>query len=148
MSAHPIFPRALTLACALTLLPCLAGAQTIRGGPTSTPGLGNGNRAAIPPSPSPEITTGRPDTRPQLNAGAVLCSSQDDLERYLAILAAKAAGETPPAGPPLKCQRVTESAPVQVVERRGQARTEVKIAGKTTLTGQTGWTDAWLPDRR
>ena len=53
MTAHAPIGRPLILACALALLPCLAGAQTVRGGPPSTPGMNNnGNRAAIPPSPS------------------------------------------------------------------------------------------------
>ncbi len=84
---------------------------------------------------NPDIKT-RADAWPRLDPGAVLCKTEDDLQR----LAASRRGEQ--VGTP-NCQMIRTPTAIQIDRRAGLGRTQV------TLTDQNveGWTDAWLPDR-
>jgi hypothetical protein len=92
-----------------------------------------------PPKP------GLPDVRPQpmawprLDPGAILCRTEDDLDR----LAARRHGET--ISGPVDCQVVRNPTAITIVQRVGPGRVEVKVT--TAQSGDTGWTDAWLPDK-
>ncbi|TPG57448.1 hypothetical protein EAH89_11000 [Roseomonas nepalensis] len=98
-------------------------------------GSGGQSRALAPPPPRL-----RPDTGPRLDAGALLCRSLEDLRRRAALQANPAAA----AGPRPDCRTVPSSVPITVVSRVGPGATQVQLG---TPGAETGWTDAWLPDR-
>jgi hypothetical protein len=75
-----------------------------------------------------------PRAWPRLDRGAVLCRSADDLARRAAILRGEQAG-------PADCRPIVTAIAIQIVQRAGPGRTEVKV----TANNETGWTDAWLP---
>ncbi|HVY16050.1 MAG TPA: hypothetical protein VHB27_12560 [Rhodopila sp.] len=95
----------------------------------------------LPKKPPP----GLPDVRPQplawprLDPGAVLCHSQDDLQR----LASRRAGGS--VAGPIDCQVIRNPTPISILEKQGPGMTEVQTTNPAA--GGTGWTDAWLPDR-
>src|SRR5579875_2897450 len=89
------------------------------------------------PKPVPPPVKAKPAPWPRLDSGAVLCRTQDDLAR----LAANRAGE--PGGGPADCRVVTGRTPIAIVHRQGPGRTEVRV----DASGETGWTDSWLPPR-
>jgi len=88
---------------------------------------------------------GLPDVRPQplawprLDAGAVLCRTEGDLDR----LAARRHGEV--VDGPVDCQVLRGPTAIAIVQRAGTGRTEVKVTA--AKTSDTGWTDAWLPEK-
>jgi hypothetical protein len=86
------------------------------------------------PTPMAPDVPAPPMTWPVLNRGAVLCRSEDDLLRRAAVLSGEQAG-------PADCRPITASTAIQILQRAGPGRTEVKL----TVRGETGWTDAWLP---
>jgi len=83
---------------------------------------------AVPDVPAP------PSAWPRLDPGAVLCRSEDDLQRRAAIMRGEQAGGA-------DCRRITAPTAIQIVQRAGPGATEVKV----TARNETGWTDAWLP---
>jgi hypothetical protein len=91
-------------------------------------------------------TPGLPDVKaqplawPRLDPGAVLCRTEEDLER----LGARRRGET--VDGPIDCQIIRAATAVSIVQRRGPGRSEVR-ASDPRAAGMTGWTDAWLPDK-
>jgi len=86
---------------------------------------------------------GLPDVKPQpqawprLDAGAVLCRTETDLDH----LAARRHGEAVEG--PVDCQVIRAATAISIVQRKGPGRTEVKMSAAPT--DNTGWTDAWLP---
>jgi hypothetical protein len=88
---------------------------------------------------------GAPDVKPQplawprLDAGAVLCRSEDDLSR----LARRRSGEA--IDGPVECQVIRLATPITIVQRKRPGQTEVKPS--TGQPWEDGWTDAWLPDK-
>ena len=88
---------------------------------------------------------GLPDVRPQplawprLDPGAVLCRTEDDLDR----LAARRHGEA--VDGPVDCQVIRGPTAIAIVQRAGPGRTEVRVTADRT--GDTSWTDAWLPEK-
>jgi hypothetical protein len=94
----------------------------------------------FPPKPK----AGPPDVRvpaaawPRLDPGAVLCRTELDLMH----LAANRSGE--PDGGAADCRVINLPTAIQIVQRRGPGRTQVQVTG---AANQTGWTDAWLPDK-
>jgi hypothetical protein len=91
------------------------------------------------PKPGAPDVKAQPLAWPRLDAGAVLCRSEDDLSR----LARRRAGEA--IDGPVECQVVRVATPITIVQRKTPGQTEVKPS-----TGQPlddGWTDAWLPDK-
>lgn len=85
-------------------------------------------QATVPDVPAP------PSAWPRLDPGAVLCRSADDLTRRAAIMRGEQAG-------PADCRPISQPTAIQIVQRAGLGRTEVKLTGRD----ETGWTDAWLP---
>jgi hypothetical protein len=89
---------------------------------------------------------GLPDVRaqplawPRLDPGAVLCRTQEDLER----LGARRRGET--VDGPIDCQIIRAATAVSIVQRNGQGRAEVKLSDPAA-DAASGWTDAWLPEK-
>jgi hypothetical protein len=79
----------------------------------------------------------RADAWPRLDPGAVLCKTEDDLQR----LAASRRGEQ--VAPP-NCQMIRAPTAIQIERRAGLGRTQVTL---TDQGGVEGWTDAWLPNR-
>ena len=71
---------------------------------------------------------------PRLDPGAVLCKTEDDLDRRLDALSG--GGDAGGAD----CRRVIAVTAIAIVTRRGPGRTEVQLSD-----GSTGWTDAYLP---
>ncbi len=91
------------------------------------------------PKPGAPDVKAQPLAWPRLDAGAVLCRSEDDLSR----LARRRSGQ--PVDGPVDCQVVRAPTPITIVQRKTPGQTEVK-----PTTGQPwndGWTDAWLPDK-
>lgn len=80
-----------------------------------------------------------PQAWPRLDAGAVMCRTEADLDR----LAARRRGDAVTGA--VECSIVRNATPIDIVQRKGPGRTEFK--SKVDGTMPTGWTDAWLPDK-
>jgi hypothetical protein len=91
--------------------------------------------AAAPPLPA------RPSVWPRLDPGAVLCRTADDLDRHAANTIARVSGGDTQAA---DCRIIGQPTGIQIISRQGLGRTEVK---PTAAGSETGWTDAWLPDK-
>jgi len=91
-----------------------------------------------PPPGLPPVKA-QPLVWPRLDAGAVLCRTEDDLDR----LAARRRGD--PVGGPIDCQIVRVATGISIVQRKDPGKTEVKT--NDPQAGGTGWTDVWLPDK-
>jgi hypothetical protein len=97
----------------------------------------------LPPSVPPPIST-LPPTRgisgPRLEPGAVVCRSEEDLQHRAQVSQRRADG-VPDAGNPLEgCHLLEQQRGVEIVDRHGLGRTEVKVKP----SGETGWTDAFV----
>lgn len=133
-----LMPRMLlTAACVGTLaIATPAGAQVPSNVSVNAPGF-------LPKKPK---SSGLPDVRaqplawPRLDPGAVLCRTEDDLEK----LGARRAGQ--PVDGPIDCQIVRAATAVTIVQRKGPGRAEVKTSDPK-VDPVSGWTDAWLPDK-
>jgi hypothetical protein len=91
------------------------------------------------PKAGPPDVKAQPLAWPRLDAGAVLCRSEDDLSR----LARRRSGQA--IDGPVDCQVVRVATPITIVQRKTPGQTEVKPS-----TGQPwddGCTDAWLPEK-
>jgi hypothetical protein len=98
------------------------------------PGLIIKKPKAGPPEVKPQL-----QAWPRLDAGAVLCRTEDDLDR----LAARRRGE--PVSGPVSCQILHNVTPIAIVQRKGTGKTEVRTIDP--MAGGLGWTDVWLPER-
>jgi hypothetical protein len=85
------------------------------------------------PAVMPDVAA-PPSAWPRLDRGAVLCRTEDDLQRRAEIMRGEQAG-------PADCRLISQPTAIQIVQRAGLGRTEVKL----TSRDETGWTDAWLP---
>ncbi len=95
-----------------------------------------------PPPPGPPEVRAQPLAWPRLDRGAVLCRTEEDLQR----LAANRRGG--PGGGTVDCRIISQPTAIQIVQRKGPGRTEVQVtAARGQKTGETGWTDVWLPDK-
>ena len=97
----------------------------------------------LPPSVPPPVPTLAP-TRgiagPRLQPGAVVCRTELDLQNR-AEVNRRRVDNVPDAGNPLEnCHLITSERAVEIVEKRGLGRTEVKLKP----TGEVGWTDAFV----
>lgn len=90
------------------------------------------------PRPGLPDVKAQPLAWPRLDAGAVLCRTETDLDR----LAARRRGE--PVDGSIECQIIRKATPISISQRKGPGKTEVKAADPTVASG---WTDAWLPDK-
>ena len=91
------------------------------------------------PKPGGPEVKAQPLAWPRLDPGAILCRSEGDLNR----LAARRAGEA--VSGTVDCQIIRAPTAISITERKGPGRTAVQIAD--TNNAQTGWTDAWLPEK-
>ncbi len=85
---------------------------------------------------APEVKA-QPLAWPRLDAGSVLCRTEEDLTR----LAARRIGQTVSGN--VDCKVIRLATPITIVERKGPGRTEVTTTDPAA--GGPGWTDAWLP---
>jgi len=93
-------------------------------------------KPGLPDVPAP------PQAWPRLDAGAIICRSEDDLDR----LAARHAGE--PSGGPVDCQIVHNTTAIAIVTRHGPGKTEVRLtSGQGAQVGTTAWTSTFLPEK-
>ncbi len=97
----------------------------------------------LPPSVPPALST-LPPTRgisgPRLEPGAVLCRSELDLQ-HRAEVNRRSADNVPDPGNPLEnCHLLSRASGVEVVDKHGLGRTEVKVKP----SGELGWTDAYV----
>jgi hypothetical protein len=133
----------------LRLLGCLVALGCLGAGAAQAQGMGRRpqpNRGLGMPAALPEPTTSAGNIGTRLEPGAVLCRTSEELQRRQAAMVAQGAAQaaddaaTLPAG----CYLVGTRTPVEIVERRGYGRTQVKTLGRSS---ETGWTDAYLPQR-
>ena len=76
---------------------------------------------------------------PRLDAGAVLCRTEEDLAR----LARRRAGDAVDGA--VDCQIVQTATAIAILRRKGPGQTEVQPSDPKGATA--GWTDAWLPEK-
>ncbi len=97
----------------------------------------------LPPSVPPPVST-LPPTRgisgPKLQPGAVVCRTELDLERRGEVNRRRIDNVPDPGNPLENCRMMTQERGVEVVEKHGLGRTEVKLKP----TGEVGWTDTFL----
>ena len=101
------------------------------------------NDDKLPPSVPPPVPTLAPTrgiSGPRLEPGAVLCRTEDDLQRRAVVNARRVEGDADPGNPLENCKLLNQEAGVEVVDKHGLGRTEVKLKP----TGETGWTDAYV----
>ena len=122
-------PVALVVACLTTPV----SAQVI----LDAPGL-LGQKKAPPPPPAPRAP---PTVWPRLDPGAVLCNTEDDLERHAENMTARVSGGTTQS---TDCHLIARPTGIQIISRQGPGRTQVRLS---TPGEPTGWTDVWLPDK-
>jgi hypothetical protein len=91
------------------------------------------------PKPGLPEVKAQPQAWPRLDAGAVLCRTEDDLSR----LAARRRGDTVEG--PIGCQILHGATPVSIVQRKSPGKTEVRTTDPQA--GGSGWTDVWLPEK-
>ena len=83
-----------------------------------------------------------PDPWPRLDPGAVFCRTEADLRLHLSAVAARLDGSSSRYAEAPGCRVIRTRTAVSVVSREGPGRTQVK------LSDETGWTDAFLPDKK
>lgn len=130
--------RCLALAAGLAVL--AAAAPAIAQSPDSNSNV-SFQSGLLPKKPKPGMpdVKAQPQAWPRLDAGAVLCRSQEDLSR----LAQRRTGQA--VDGPVDCQIIRTPTPITIVQRNGPGQTEVKPSSAQPM--ESGWTDAWLPDK-
>lgn len=118
---------------ALAALLCVALAPLGRAEPPPTVNFG-GMLAKKPQAQQAPDVQAPPAAWPRLDAGAIVCRTQDDLRRHAAAMRGEQAG-------PADCRMLSRAAAISILSRQGPGATEVKFNG----TDDTAWTDAWLP---
>jgi hypothetical protein len=94
-------------------------------------GRPTGDAATTPSAPGPSV---KPEPLQRLDAGALLCQTEQELQLHQAAIIARLNGKE--GDEPAGCHVVQSMTAVSVVDRHGPARTEVKSAT------ETGWTDS------
>jgi len=128
LGTMPVFGTMLVLG---TMLAVPAGSAVAQNVIFDAPGLFPAKKQGMPEIRVP------PSVWPRLDPGAVLCRSEDDLAR---LAANRSGGE---GGGPADCRVINSPTPIQIIQRYGPGRTQVQVTGAT----QSGWTDAWLPEK-
>ncbi len=130
------------LACGMTA--ATGAIAQSRGRTGEAPRSGTGEDDGLPPSVPPKVSTLSP-TRgiagPRLQPGAVLCSTEQDLQHRGEIGRRIADGEADPGNPLSGCRLLNQERGVEVLSRHGLGRVQVKMKP----SGEVGWTDAYLP---
>jgi len=125
--------RRFALLCAALLAAApMASAQVI----LDAPGLFGKPKQAPPPPPRTA-----PLLWPRLDPGAVLCRSEDDLDRHAANMTARVNGGDTQAA---NCRVIAQPVGIQILSREGPGHTKVKL---TAPGNEIGWTDVWLPEK-
>ncbi len=127
----------LTAACAVTMA---LAAHAVAQPNDSNVSLNAPGFLVKKPRPGLPEVKAQPQAWPRLDPGAVLCRSEDDLNR----LTERRAGQDVEG--PVDCQVVRSAMAITIVQRQGPGRTEVKPSDPNATA--TGWTDAWLPEKR
>jgi hypothetical protein len=92
--------------------------------------------------------------RQRLDAGALLCHTEAALQQHQAAVVARLSGGT--AQEPTGCRFVRDMVAVDVLQRDGPARTEVRLhdasaqggpAVAAGASGEVGWTDSMVRDQ-
>jgi hypothetical protein len=122
--------------------PNMAGQFMGRGGGHQRHGRAQQGPRRVAPvlAPLPQVR----DPWPRLDAGALLCRTEAELQQHQAATAVRLAGGT--AAEPSGCQFVQAMTPVTVAERDGLSRTEVRLQGASGP--QLAWTDEVIPEER
>jgi hypothetical protein len=130
--------RSLRVLVGVALAVCLgvgsAWAQSAGGGGR---GAGRHGRGGAPTPALPDVPP-VPNIWPRLDVGAVFCGTRDALiARANMVEAGAPAGQLPEG-----CRLIEQPTAVTVVDRVPPGSTEVRLKPG----GETGWTDAFLPD--
>jgi hypothetical protein len=115
-------------------LACLAPPASAQNVILNAPGLLPKNKA---PTPAPQRS--RPAAWPRLDPGAVLCTTEYDLDRHASNMTARVSGGSTLTA---DCHIIAQPTGIQILSRQGPGRTQVKLPGDVT-----GWTDVWLPEK-
>jgi hypothetical protein len=118
------------------VLACLAPPASAQNVILDAPGFLPQKRA-----PGPPPSRAPPAVWPRLDPGAVLCSTEDDLERHAANMTARVSGGSTQTA---DCRIIAQPTGIQILSRQGPGRTQVKLS---VPGNATGWTDVWLPEK-
>ncbi len=96
----------------------------------------------LPKKPKPGLpdVKSQPLAWPRLDPGAVLCRTEEDLDK----LGARRRNE--PVDGPIDCHIIRAATAITIKQRRGPGKAEVQTADPRAES-VTGWTDAWLPEK-
>ncbi len=131
MLASGLWRISLVAVGALGVIPAASAQHVI----LDAPGVTNDKKAPAPPPRA------QPTVWPRLDPGAVLCRTEDDLDRHAANMTARVSGNGTQAA---DCRIISLPTGIHILSRQGLGRTEVKLSVPGNVTG---WTDAWLPER-
>jgi hypothetical protein len=131
--------KTLLMAACMAMLPFAAGLFATNGRAQDSNVKFDSGLVRRPPKPGAPEVKPQPRAWPRLDPGSVLCRTEDDLGR----LAARRHGEA--VAGQVDCRVIRDPTAVSIVQRNGPGRTEVKVTAAPA--DDTGWTDAWLPQR-
>ena len=119
----------------LAMAPGVASAQM--GGGSRHGGHHDAPATAPAPASAPKLA---PEPVQRLDAGAMLCKTEEALQQHQAAVLARLNGDEghEPTG---ACRIVQSRLAVAVLERHGPSHTEVRVPGPPE---QVGWTDAMV----
>jgi hypothetical protein len=142
----PQISKVLIMLCCLVALPFHAWPQQpddSRESGQPDNGGGRHHRHGERPSPA-DLVPLKPEVQPRqrLDAGALLCHTEAALQQHQAAVAARLSGGEAPE--PSGCRFVRDMVAVDVMQRDGLARTEVKLHGTSP---EVGWTNAMIRDQ-
>ena len=104
------------------------------GGPRTPHRGGRNQKGGTPANTDENVPKLAPQPLQRLDAGALLCKTENQLLQHESAVAARLDGQDAPE--PVGCHLVQTMTAVAVVDRHGQNRTEVKAGD------QLGWTDS------
>jgi hypothetical protein len=130
---NAVFARLVIVLLAGVALPQAVSAQV------TYEGFGKRPHSAAPAAKGP---LPKPEPRQRLDAGALLCRTEADLQQHETAINARLDGQE--AAEPAGCRPVRNMTPVTVIDRHGPARTQVKLLGASPE--QSGWTDVAVHD--
>ncbi len=132
------------LAVAIVLAATEAAAQTPMGdGANRRQQHRDPSNSQAKKAPLPEVKV-TPDPWPRLDPGAVFCSTAEDFHQHLAFVSARLDGNRNGYAESTGCRVIRAPTPIAVLAREAPGRTQVQISG---AAGETGWTDAFLPEK-
>ena len=112
-------------------------------GSRQAPTAGSSADDAVAPSKPPPVPTLAPIRGidgPRLDPGAVVCHTEEDLQRRGEV-ARRISDGVPDAGDPMVgCTMINQPRGVDILARHGLGRLQVRVKP----SGQVGWTDAYI----